>query len=82
MGPFLSLPVPDDMKAIGEETKPGSSQPPLPEDAGKQTLARLEEVRNASGALSAAQIRGKMQKAMQTNAAVFRTQVKSSYVTC
>jgi succinate dehydrogenase (ubiquinone) flavoprotein subunit len=59
---------------ISEESKPGASQPPLPENAGKETLERLDKLRHASGPLSTAQIRAKMQKAMQEDAAVFRTQ--------
>lgn len=47
----------------------------MPADAGKETLDRMDKLRNASGPLSTAQIRGKMQKAMQEDAAVFRTQV-------
>jgi hypothetical protein len=62
-------------RVAAEESKPGASQPPLPENAGKETLERMDKLRNSSGPLSTAQIRGKMQKAMQADAAVFRTQV-------
>jgi len=64
-----------------EESKPGASQPPLPKNAGKETLERMDKLRNAAGPLSTAQIRGKMQKAMQEDAAVFRTQVPSLTLT-
>jgi succinate dehydrogenase (ubiquinone) flavoprotein subunit len=59
---------------INETGKPGAEQPPLPADAGKDTLARLDKLRYSKGSLSTAEIRGKMQRAMQQDAAVFRTQ--------
>lgn len=59
---------------VGETVKPGQSHRPLPADAGEATLSRLDALRNASGPLSAAQIRRSMQRTMQNNAAVFRTQ--------
>ena len=58
-----------------EEGKPGASQPDLPADAGSQTIERLDMLRNSSGGLSVAQIRSNLQKTMQADAAVFRTQV-------
>ena len=45
----------------------------LPKGAGDEALARLDKLRNAKGATSTAQMRGAMQKAMQEDAAVFRT---------
>ena len=55
--------------------KPGSSQPELPANAGKDTLDRLDKLRYSSGSQSTAEIRGNMQKTMQEHAAVFRTAV-------
>jgi len=57
-----------------EKIKPGSSQPPLPKDSADMALSRLDRLRNADGSKSTAEIRLDMQKSMQTNAAVFRTQ--------
>ena len=65
----------DAPSSAAEISKPGASQPPLPENSAKDTLDRLDKLRHSSGSLSTAQIRGKMQRAMQADAAVFRTQV-------
>ena len=62
--------------AAAEEGKPGASQPDLPADAGSHTIERLDQLRNSKGGLSVAQIRGQLQKTMQADAAVFRTQVR------
>jgi len=59
---------------VGELIKPGQPHAPLPGDAGEASIARLDRIRNASGSLSTAQIRRNMQKVMQNDAAVFRTQ--------
>lgn len=59
---------------VAEKVKPGQSQKPLPADAGEATIARLDKLRNSSGSLSTAEIRRNMQRIMQNNAAVFRTQ--------
>jgi succinate dehydrogenase flavoprotein subunit len=45
----------------------------LPKDAGDAALARLDKFRNAKGGTSTAEMRTAMQKAMQDDAAVFRT---------
>lgn len=60
----------------GEILKPGTKHAPLPADAGQQSIARLDELRNAKGELRTADIRRNMQKSMQRDAAVFRTQVR------
>ncbi|MCP2671834.1 succinate dehydrogenase flavoprotein subunit [Maricaulaceae bacterium EIL42A08] len=57
-----------------ETTEAGASQPELPESAGKQTLEWLDSRRHASGGTKTAQLRLDMQRAMQENCAVFRTQ--------
>ncbi|MGN6517452.1 MAG: succinate dehydrogenase flavoprotein subunit [Rhizomicrobium sp.] len=52
---------------------PGEAHADLPKDAGEQALARLDRYRNAKGNTPTAQMRTAMQKAMQEDAAVFRT---------
>jgi len=56
-----------------ETIEPGSSHPDLPSDAGDLALARLDRFRHADGDTPTAELRDKMQRAMQTNCAVFRT---------
>jgi succinate dehydrogenase / fumarate reductase flavoprotein subunit len=51
----------------------GEKQADLPKDAGDAALARLDKYRHADGATPTAQIRLAMQRAMQEDAAVFRT---------
>lgn len=52
----------------------GQSQPELPKDAGEKTIAWLDKLRYANGDLPTSEIRNRMQRTMQNNAAVFRTQ--------
>lgn len=52
----------------------GQKQKPLEEDAGERTIAWLDKLRNSNGSLPTSKIRLNMQRVMQTNAAVFRTQ--------
>jgi succinate dehydrogenase / fumarate reductase flavoprotein subunit len=52
---------------------PGESHPDLPKDAGDKALARFDRFRNAKGGTPTAQLRLAMQRAMQEDAAVFRT---------
>ncbi|HTO41701.1 MAG TPA: succinate dehydrogenase flavoprotein subunit [Rhizomicrobium sp.] len=52
---------------------PGERHANLPKDAGDSALARLDKFRYAKGNTSTAQIRLAMQRAMQEDAAVFRT---------
>ncbi|GJN24469.1 hypothetical protein PR202_gb12209 [Eleusine coracana subsp. coracana] len=49
-------------------------QKPLEKDAGEKTIAWLDKLRNANGSLPTSKIRLNMQRVMQNNAAVFRTQ--------
>jgi succinate dehydrogenase / fumarate reductase, flavoprotein subunit len=51
----------------------GTTPADLPKDAGEFALARLDRFRNAKGATPTAELRARMQKAMQANCAVFRT---------
>jgi succinate dehydrogenase / fumarate reductase, flavoprotein subunit len=53
--------------------KPASPHKALPADAGAASVARLDKLRQASGSRPTAAIRLEMQKAMQMDAAVFRT---------
>jgi len=57
-----------------ETTQAGASQRELSADAGKDTLDWLDSRRHASGGTKTAQLRLDMQRAMQENCAVFRTQ--------
>jgi succinate dehydrogenase (ubiquinone) flavoprotein subunit len=59
---------------VAEISKPGDKQKPLEKDAGEKTLAWLDKLRNANGSLPTSKIRLNMQRVMQNNAAVFRTQ--------
>jgi succinate dehydrogenase / fumarate reductase flavoprotein subunit len=52
---------------------PGEAHADLPKDAGEQALARLDKYRNAKGNTPTADMRKALQKAMQEDAAVFRT---------
>jgi succinate dehydrogenase / fumarate reductase flavoprotein subunit len=52
---------------------PGEAHADLPKDAGEQALARLDRYRNAKGNTPTADMRKALQKAMQDDAAVFRT---------
>ena len=56
-----------------ELTKAGSAQPALKPGAGDEAVARLDKFRNAKGSSSTAKLRLQMQRAMQEDAAVFRT---------
>ena len=57
----------------GDVVKAGEPARPLPKGAGDEALARLDRFRSAKGATPTAQLRGRMQRVMQTNCAVFRT---------
>jgi succinate dehydrogenase / fumarate reductase flavoprotein subunit len=57
-----------------EKIKPGSPHPPLAKSSADYALSRLDRLRNANGSLPTAEIRLNMQRNMQNNAAVFRTQ--------
>uniref|UniRef100_A0A803KYD5 Succinate dehydrogenase [ubiquinone] flavoprotein subunit, mitochondrial n=1 Tax=Chenopodium quinoa TaxID=63459 RepID=A0A803KYD5_CHEQI len=59
---------------VAEINKPGENQKPLPKDAGEKTIEWLDKLRNSNGSLPTSQIRLNMQRVMQNNAAVFRTQ--------
>jgi len=50
-----------------------TSHQELPKNAGDEAIARFDHFRNANGKTPTAQLRTAMQKAMQEDAAVFRT---------
>jgi succinate dehydrogenase / fumarate reductase flavoprotein subunit len=54
--------------------KKGEKNRPLAKSAADLALSRLDRIRNAAGSLSTAAIRKNMQRTMQNDAAVFRTQ--------
>jgi len=53
--------------------KPGTALPEPAQDAGENSLARLNRLRHAAGGSPTAKLRLDMQKIMQTHCAVFRT---------
>jgi len=57
---------------IAEENRPGDPIPEISKDAGEASVAKLDKLRFSDGKYSTADIRLKMQKTMQTYAAVFR----------
>jgi len=46
----------------------------VPKNIGEESIARFDNLRYAEGAVSTADVRGRMQKVMQKSAAVYRTQ--------
>ena len=62
-------------KRCAELIKPGSNRnhPTLPDHASEPALSRFDRLRHAAGSEPTASIRLRMQKIMQSNAAVFRT---------
>merc|ERR1711872_793628 len=60
-------------KTIAEDSKPGEAIGPLSDNAGEASVANIDKLRYADGGVNTSEIRLKMQKTMQTHAAVFRT---------
>ena len=56
-----------------ETMTPGARHKPLGREAGQDSVARIDKLRNADGPRPTAEIRLEMQKVMQAHAAVFRT---------
>ena len=56
-----------------ELVKPGMAHADLPADAGEMSVSRLDHYRFANGKTPTAELRARMQKTMQEDAAVFRT---------
>ncbi len=59
---------------VPELVKAGATQPPIPQAAKDFATSRLDAARYANGAASTAEKRLEMQKVMQNNCAVFRTE--------
>ena len=59
---------------IRDNFTPGQSQKDLAADAGAESIAVIDKVRTADGNKSTTEIRNAMQKTMQTDVSVFRTQ--------
>ena len=58
---------------LAEVIKPGTLQKELPADAAELSLARLDKFRHAEGSSPTAEIRLDMQRVMQSDCGVFRT---------
>eukprot|EP00467_Chlorarachnion_reptans_P025839 CAMPEP_0114525720 /NCGR_PEP_ID=MMETSP0109-20121206/22596_1 /TAXON_ID=29199 /ORGANISM="Chlorarachnion reptans, Strain CCCM449" /LENGTH=602 /DNA_ID=CAMNT_0001707363 /DNA_START=1154 /DNA_END=2962 /DNA_ORIENTATION=- len=54
--------------------KPGTPLPSIPDSVGEDAIARVDKFRYSSGSSATADVRLEMQRTMQNNAAVFRTQ--------
>jgi succinate dehydrogenase / fumarate reductase flavoprotein subunit len=61
-------------RRIAENVKPMQPPPNVPRDAADMALARLDAFRHARGGSPTAQVRLAMQKTMQANCGVFRTE--------
>lgn len=59
---------------IRDKFNPGDKMKPVAADAGAEHIEVLDQVRTSDGPKSTAEIRGAMQKTMQTDVSVFRTQ--------
>jgi len=57
---------------IIQENRPGEPIGPIKQNAGEESVANLDKLRFANGTVRTADLRLKMQKLMQTHAAVFR----------
>ena len=59
---------------LGEILKPGAAQKALPGDSADLALGRLDKFRHADGDTPTAKLRNDMQRTMQADCAVFRTE--------
>ena len=57
---------------ISENSEKGKAHESIPENAGVESIEFMDEIRRSSGPEPTAKLRLDMQKAMQTDAAVFR----------
>ena len=57
---------------IAEIVKPNSAQVKMPENAGEETIKRLEKLRTSDGPVATAELRRKLQVVMQKHAPVYR----------
>eukprot|EP01116_Phalansterium_solitarium_P013059 TRINITY_DN2994_c0_g1_i2.p1 TRINITY_DN2994_c0_g1~~TRINITY_DN2994_c0_g1_i2.p1 ORF type:complete len:650 (+),score=234.45 TRINITY_DN2994_c0_g1_i2:182-2131(+) len=58
---------------VGDILKPGTAHKPLPANAGEESIANIDKLRQANGSRRVADVRLAMQRVMQNNAAVYRT---------
>jgi succinate dehydrogenase / fumarate reductase flavoprotein subunit len=59
---------------LGEILTPGAAQKLLPADSAELSLGRLDHFRHADGSTPTARLRNDMQRTMQADCAVFRTE--------
>ncbi len=59
---------------LGATLTAGANQAPLAKDSADLSLERLDHFRNAKGGAPTAQVRAEMQRVMQSDCAVFRTE--------
>ncbi|OCK93510.1 succinate dehydrogenase subunit A [Cenococcum geophilum 1.58] len=59
---------------IRDNFTPGQKHEPISADAGADSISVVDQIRTADGPKSTAEIRNAMQKVMQTDVSVFRTQ--------
>jgi succinate dehydrogenase / fumarate reductase flavoprotein subunit len=59
---------------LGETLKKNDTQPPLPKGSEEMSLSRLDHFRHAKGGSPTSRIRNAMQRTMQADCAVFRTE--------
>lgn len=59
-------------KTIASKHKPGETEPTLKSNAGEESVANLDRLLHKKGSISTADLRMKMQRTMQSHAAVFR----------
>ncbi|AET41531.1 succinate dehydrogenase flavoprotein subunit SDH1 Ecym_8248 [Eremothecium cymbalariae DBVPG len=59
---------------ISDTLQPGLPHKPVPADLGQESIANLDKLRTATGPLSTSTIRLNMQKTMQNDVSVFRTE--------
>ncbi|KAG4434631.1 succinate dehydrogenase flavoprotein subunit [Cadophora sp. M221] len=59
---------------IAENNDKGAPHLKMPDDIGRQSLTDMERIRMSSGDMPSSKLRMNMQKAMQTDVAVFRTE--------
>ncbi|XP_026192113.1 succinate dehydrogenase [ubiquinone] flavoprotein subunit, mitochondrial [Cyclospora cayetanensis] len=60
-------------EVIADKVKKSNPKPALRADAGEETLARIDKLKENRGSITPAHLRDMMQKTMQDHAAVFRT---------
>ncbi|KAM5443024.1 succinate dehydrogenase flavoprotein subunit [Microsporum ferrugineum] len=60
--------------SVRDNASPGAPHKEISADAGAESIAALDKIRTANGSKSTFEIRNAMQKTMQTDVSVFRTQ--------